>query len=273
MQAAPSCSTSGKAILTNKYLKKFPLDDLRYYAHSNPTEEICGVCLKGRKFIQVENLAPDRTSSFLFSRTILEKYEDQVEAIFHTHVLEADGHCFSTHDVEVSRSLEIPYLLYSPVYDGWDYLDPMGIHPYPLEEFGSPDSPQYYNLWRFDYARADCATTVRAWYQGMLGIRLADYNRIDFDEAISHRLDQFGPGRWIENQFKILPKDTLIQDHDIIAIDLAGLNQANHLAVITSAENNMMLHNLGRERYSEQVCYNDSWRSRTVHIARHVSQF
>lgn len=261
-----------ESVALHEFLRRFPIDDLRFEAHSNLTEEICGVCLKDGRFIRAENLAPDKTSHFMFDRALIDKHEDEVLAIFHTHILESDGSVFSAHDIEISRSLEIPYLLYNPIDDGWDYFDPMGPHPYPLEAEGSPEDLAYYCLWRFDYARADCASTVRGWYQGKLGIRLEDYNRIDLEAAIEHRLDQFGPGRWIQNGFKILDKDTPLKDHDIVAIDFAGIQQAHHLGVIVSAEENMMLHNLGRDRFSEAISYSDSWRDRTFHVARHESQ-
>ena len=256
----------------HKILRQFPIDDLKYFAHTNLKEEICGVCLKDGSFIQAENLALKKESHFMFNRSVIDQNEGDVLAIFHTHILESDGSVFSSHDIEVSRSLEIPYLLYSPADGGWDYYDPMGIHPYPLEAEGEPTDLSYYCLWRFDYARADCASTVRGWYQGKLGIRLEDYNRIDLESAIEHRLDQFGPGRWVENGFRILDKDTPLKDHDIVAIDVAGLQQAHHLGVIVSASNNLMLHNLGRDRFSEVISYGDAWRSRTFHAARHYSQ-
>lgn len=257
--------------MLNHYLKKFPIDDLRYYAHSNPTEEVCGVCLKDRTFIPAPNLASERSSSFLFDRKLIDENEGEVLAIFHSHVLESDGSVFSPHDIEVSRTLQIPYLLYG-LDDGWDYFDPMGIHPYPLEEVGSPEDPSYFTLWRFSYGRADCATSIRSWILWKLGIRLADYNRVDFEAVMEHNVHQFGEGRWRENGFEILHKDTPLKDNDIIAISLTGGLQANHLAVITSAENNEMLHNLGQERFSEIITYNNSWRLRTLHIARHISQ-
>ena len=259
-------------IKLEKKLSRFPVDDLRYYSHINRTEEICGVCLKNGQFIQAENLAPDKTSSFMFDRKLLDRHGDDVVAIFHSHVLDSDGSVFSPRDIEVSRSLEIPYLLYCPADGGWDYFDPLGVHPYPLETEESPDDLRYYCMWRFDYARADCASTIRGWYQGKLGLKLADYSRINLEDAIEHRLDQFGQGRWLENGFTIHSRDTPLEDNDIVAIDVAGLRQAHHLGVIVSAENNMMLHNLGRDRFSEVISYSDSWRSRTLHIARHSSQ-
>ena len=256
----------------NQYLRQFPTDELRFYAHSNPEEEVCGVCLRDRTFIPMLNLAPDRANHFLFDRSVIDQNEGNVLAIFHTHVLESDGSALSTHDVEISRTLDLPYLLYSPVDDEWDAFDPALPHPYPIEAEGLPSDPDYYCLWRFDYARSDCASTVRGWFQGMLGIRLHDYTRIDLETAIEGRLDQFDVKRWLENDFKILEPGTPIQDNDVIAIDIAGLQQAHHLVVVVSAEDNTILHNLGRDRFSEIIAYSDPWRFRTRHVARHISQ-
>lgn len=256
----------------NQYLRKFPTDELRYYAHCNPEEEVCGICLKDKTFIAAPNLAPDRTNHFLFDRLVLDENEGNVLAIFHTHILESDGSVLSPHDIEVSRTLETPYLLYSVTDDDWDYFDPTAIHPYPLEAEGTFKDPSYYTLWPFNYPRADCASTIRGWFLGMLGIRLCDYNRIDLETAIEQKLEQFGPNRWLENNFQILDKNTPLQDNDVIAIDIAGLKKAHHLAVIVSAADNTMLHNLGQGRFSEIIQYSDSWRSRTLHLGRHTSQ-
>jgi hypothetical protein len=250
----------------------FPVDDLKYLAHIQTSEEVCGICLSGKRFIQTPNIAPNPTERFMIDRNLFDQYADETIAIFHTHIDPSVGSQLSTPDIETSRSLGVPYLLYHPLYDDWDYFDPLAIHPYPLEAAGTPMDLEYYTLWRFDYARSDCASVVRGWYKGRLGITLEDYPRIDLEESIEYRICQFNGDRLQENGFKTLSSDSTIQTHDILGMDLAGINQSHHLAVIVDAESNKILHNLGRDRYSQIDIYNQSWRSRTKEIYRHESQ-
>lgn len=250
----------------------FPVDDLKYLAHTQMVEEVCGICLTEKRFIQTPNIAPNPSERFMIDRNLFDQYADETIAIFHTHIASDVGHQLSTADIETSRALGTPYLLYHPLYDGWDYFDPLAIHPYPLEATGTCHDVEYYTLWRFDYARSDCAAVVRGWYKGRLNICLEDYPRMDLDESIEHRICQFNADRLRENGFKILSVDTAIQTHDIIGLDLAGINQPHHLAVIVDAPANQMLHNLGRDRFSQIDLYSQSWRSRTLEIYRHESQ-
>lgn len=253
-------------------LSEFPIDDLKYLAHSQLDEEICGICLTGKRFIQTQNIAPNPRERFMIDRSIFEQYSEETIAIFHTHIASDVGAMLSVSDIETSRALRVPYLLYHPMYREWDYFDPQAIHPYPLEASGSPSDLEYYTLWRFDYARSDCAAVVRGWYKGRLGIELEDYPRIDLEESIEHRICQFNRDRLQENHFTILPSDAQIKTHDIIGLDLAGINQAHHLAVIVDAESNKILHNLGQDRFSQIDLYGKSWRSRTIDIYRHQTQ-
>lgn len=250
----------------------FPIDDLKYLAHSQSSIEICGLCLTEKRFIQTPNLAPNPSERFMIDRDLFDRHADETIAIFHTHVMSDVGHQLSTADIESSRALEVPYLLYHPLYDGWDYFDPNEIHPYPLEALGDPSQIEYYTLWKFDYARSDCAALVRGWYKGRLNIEIEDYPRIDLDESIQNRICQFNAERLKDNGFRILSPNTEIQTHDIVGFDLAGINQPHHLGVIIDAEANHMIHNLGRDRYSQIDLYNQSWRSRTKEIYRHESQ-
>lgn len=250
----------------------FPIDDIKYFSHSQMDEELCGLCLTEKRFVMTPNIAPNPKERFMIDRDLFDQYADETIAIFHTHIASDVGHQLSTSDIETSRALGVPYLLYHPLYNGWDYFDPLAIHPYPLEATGTSTDLEYYTLWKFDYARSDCASVVRGWYKGKLGIELEDYPRIDLDESIESKICQFNPHRLQENGFSVLSPNTPIQTHDLIGLDLAGINQSHHLAVIIDAESNQILHNLGRDRFSQVDLYNQSWRSRTIEIYRHESQ-
>jgi proteasome lid subunit RPN8/RPN11 len=236
------------------------------HAQSSPSREVCGVILWDGSVIEIDNIAPDDSEFEMDAE--FEQYREQTLAIYHSHIGPEVGAELSPADIANSKELGIPYLSYTPYFNQWDYFDPKAIHPFPLELTAGmqPQSTEYYLLWRFDYGRSDCYSLARSWYAGKLGIALADYDRKPLDSGdIQFREDLID-----ELGFVTLPRDTLVQDHDVLGIRLAAMEQrGDHLAIVSDAMSNQILHNYGEGRYSTATSYDPSWRNRTIAVYRH----
>jgi len=233
--------------------------------------EACGVILENGDVIALANKSADPSKEFEMGAEF-EQYRSKAIAIYHSHIDEGIPAELSSADIVNSKEVGIPYLCYHTIFAQWDYFDPFGLHPFPLElnALQSPRQIEYYNLWRFVYGRSDCFSLVRAYYAGMLQIPLRDYSRIDLETCNTLGLNQFTPGRIREQGFRQLPKDTPIQDHDVLLINI-GTPEPGHLAIVSNAEENQILHNLGEGRYSLIESLDTSLRNATACLFRHAS--
>ena len=241
--------------------------DIVWHSQSSPKKEVCGIILKDGSIVQMENIADD-AQTFEMSAEF-ERYRDQALLIYHSHIGADVGAELSPTDIINAKEQRIPYLSYHGYFNQWDYFDPLAIHPYPLEMDANmlPQNLNYYCLWRFEYGRSDCHSLCRAWYAGKLGIALGDYPRESIESDEIRRLCD---DRAKLEGFIKLPKDTPIQNHDIISIRLTYNDQrGDHLAIVCDVDRNEILHNLGEGRYSEPISYDDHWRLRTTAIYRH----
>jgi proteasome lid subunit RPN8/RPN11 len=233
--------------------------------------EACGVILDNGDVVALENKSADLESEFEMGAEF-EGYRSRAIAIYHSHISPDIPAELSSADISNSKEMNIPYLCYHTIFGQWDYFDPLALHPFPMEmdAMQSPRQLDYYNLWRFVYGRSDCFSLVRAYYAGMLQIPLRDYGRVDLDTCNELGLNQFTPSRVRVQGFRQLSKETPIQDHDVLLINL-GTPEPGHLAIVCSAEGNQVLHNLGEGRYSMVESLDTSLRNATVWMYRHVS--
>lgn len=103
-------------------LSKRVLFDARKLAQSNPGEEVAGVVFDFDElfFYPMKNISPDKSFAFeLDKRTML--LRDRIYAIFHSH---PDGDAYpSDWDKGASRTLKVPFLIYSLLYDNFLFFD------------------------------------------------------------------------------------------------------------------------------------------------------
>jgi proteasome lid subunit RPN8/RPN11 len=246
-------------------------------AHKSPTvlvngrsihAEICGVIIlndqQAWEPVQLINHSSDPL--FFEMGEDFELYRDRAIAIYHSH--HGDEVSGELSDVDITNSIEcnIPYLSYHADFDQWDYFDPNGLHPFPLEQNPvlSKFDPAYYAPWRFRYGRSDCWRVVRSWYAGVLSIEAGDHPRT----ALTPIHAQFSSDRAKAQGFDPHPKDVLIRDHDVLLMDMHQ-GRSNHVAVVIDAEANLILHTVGFDHYSKVENYDQSWRDRTRTIYRH----
>ena len=99
-------------ILLNDEIPEEILCEIKSYAESVPREESCGVVVlfQGNlSFIPCENLSENRYSNFFIDPNIL--IDNNVVYIYHSHVDQSSKPSFL--DIKSSKSLCIPYLIYS----------------------------------------------------------------------------------------------------------------------------------------------------------------
>lgn len=231
--------------------------------------EICGVITLGDdgqtwEPIELINHSPDPL--FFEMGEDFEPWRDRAIAIYHSHHgYEISG---ELSDIDIANSSEcgIPYMSYHTDFDQWDYFDPNGLHPFPLEldPALSKFDPKYYAPWRFRYGRSDCWRVVRSWYAGVLSIEAGDHPRT----ALIPLHVQFSADRAATQGFIPHSKETPLRDHDVLLIDL-NQGRSNHVAVVINADDNLILHTLGFDHYSKVENYDQSWRDRTRTIYRH----
>jgi proteasome lid subunit RPN8/RPN11 len=104
------------------------LADARKLAQSKPGEEVAGILFEFSElsFYPMQNIARDQTTSFeLDKKTML--LRDRIYAIFHSHP-EGDAYP-SDWDKGASEALQVPFLIYSLLYDNFLFFNKGKCNP------------------------------------------------------------------------------------------------------------------------------------------------
>ena len=247
-------------------------------AKLSPNEEVCGFIMhrvrrggdEGVK--QLPNIAADRSDSFEIAESAVKRAVDsgKLLAVWHSHPLESQPAILSPEDIAMSKARGIPYLLYHPAFEQWDYFDPSGTHPFPLEldPALTPDQLEYYLGRRFVWNRSDCASLVIDYYKGVLGINLLDYPRGGIDPTCVANEDwDVIQQNYAANGFRKLDRDEPRQNGDSAVVCLAGPNP-HHFVILHDASANVGLHIL-ENQVSTKVFYGEALQQRTRLILRH----
>ena len=243
------------------------------YANEYPTEEICGLILKDGGVISVLNALPDgdiddtesrtKRNDFEMPANILPYYGDSIAAIFHSHWRESSPALLTDIDIHAARAVGIPYILYHTEFDQWDLWDPNGLHPWPLfQKQTDPKRVEFYTGWTWKWARADCFTLLRSYYQGILNHTIGDFPRCvthkEFEEKLrvgtwneyEDHLGTLGISKVFEGTTEGYP----FQLHDVVLMRLQGKNP-HHVGIIVQLQPLQILHHLEPGRLSEIVAY------------------
>ena len=119
-------------------------------------------------------------------------------------------HRCSSSEIRKSFYGKNPCVFLNVVGQVWDFWNPNDLHPWPLlQSTNDPKLLDFYVDWPWQWIRSDCFTLLRAYYQGVLGIHINDYDRESEDE-FSRLVSENKWNRYIEN----LPKEGFIQIAD-----------------------------------------------------------
>jgi hypothetical protein len=254
------------------------------YAHSEPDEEVCGLVLKSGEVVPSQNLANDRTTHFIlddYCSLLALSAKSDVAAVYHSHCLDDqprimqysgqdEDENWQYGDIYHSQRSRLPYILYHTVEESWDYYDPNGLHPFPLDNTLEPTDINFYLRWQWLVGRSDCYTQMRSYYRAIVGIELPEVERTpDPDGFLQPGWDKFRDGL-VANDFVALEPGTKLQLHDVPLMRYRGENW-HHVGVISDAEKCHMIHHYGGRRLSDRVIYGGDWLTATHRVYRHKS--
>jgi proteasome lid subunit RPN8/RPN11 len=104
------------------------LGEARELAQSNPNEEVAGLLFSFDElsFYPMENISSDKSFSFELDKRVM-LLKDRIYAIFHSHP-EGDAYP-SDWDKGASMALQVPFLIYSLMYDNFLFFDEGKCNP------------------------------------------------------------------------------------------------------------------------------------------------
>jgi len=159
-------------------------------AHANqfPEEEVIGLVLKSGEVIPSKNIIEttelevegellNKKTGALIDDELLNDYEFEIAAIYHSHWSDYDPALLSPVDIHQSRVHNIPFILYHSAFKQWDYFDPSYPHPFPLKEKGDPKSLEYYLNWPFIFGRSDCSSLFISYFKNIYDHIIPDHPR------------------------------------------------------------------------------------------------
>ncbi len=256
-----------KCLLTDKIKSKIlraiaiccdPLDKLT-------EREQCGIIVNGEA-IALENKHSDPCNHFHLSPQDLYPYQDNIQAIFHTHCQNEHSGWLSYDDVRSAQMSALPIIVYHTSFDCWDYYDPREPNPFPLvsSDFNPTDINSYVGV-PSQWGRSDCFAIARCFYLGMFNIDIGEFTRSDASSF--PQSDYRCP--WADSVYPTINKYETLEPYDMIAIALRGGLDPNHVAILLPDNN--ILHSPQIGGLSKIETYGNFWRKRTVCVKRILS--
>lgn len=92
-----------------------------YSYSSSSAEELCGFILKDLSFIPVDNIAENKTETFMIDSREFLKYKKDILTIFHSHPLDRGP---SPEDILACNRINIPFLICSVLESRFYYIKP-----------------------------------------------------------------------------------------------------------------------------------------------------
>lgn len=224
--------------------------------------EQCGIVVNGQAIL-IENKHPDPCNHFHLSPQSLYPYQDNIEAIFHTHCQNHHDGWLSYDDIRTAQMTALPIIVYHTAFDCWDYYDPKNPNPFPVinPNFDTDDIMSYVGI-TSHWGRSDCFAIARSFYLGMFNIDIGEFPRSDY--ATFPQADYKCP--WFGQDFPTIPKHDSFKVYDAIAIAIRGGLEPNHVAILLP--NNMILHSPQLGGLSKVEMYGNFWRKRTIYAKR-----
>jgi proteasome lid subunit RPN8/RPN11 len=233
----------------------------------NPEEkehehEQCGIIVGGNA-IALANKHSDPCNHFHLSPQDLYPYQDNIQAIFHTHCRENHDGYLSYDDIRTSQVSRLPVVMYHTLFESWDFYNPQDPNPFPLiyPDFDYKDIQSYIGI-HSHWGRSDCFAIARSFYLGMFGVDIGEFPRCDVD---TFPLDDY-VCPWAGIDFPQIAKHEEMRVYDAIAIATRGGLNPNHVAILLP--DNMILHSPLLGGMSKVESYGNFWRKRTIYIKR-----
>ena len=226
-------------------------------ALEHPDREVCGYIMDDGSVMSCENIHPEPLDKFQIDTAHFIQYQQHISAIYHSHVIDVDN--FSSADVALYYSHDLPLVLYSATRNIFRIADPSGEQP--LE--GRP----------FCYGINDCYSLVRDYFWQKLNIKLGNYPRGETPQGAVPDWNK-REWDWIDKQFEIegftsITNHQDLQTHDAIAMSLgAHTIGIDHLAIYMGDDR--IIHQL-MNRPSRVDVWGDPWRNYSIKYLRHNS--
>ena len=237
---------------------------LRYsISESAENKEACGIIKTDGSVVQILNSAANPESNFDIRN--IGYSHSEIRLIWHSHYKDDQPGEFTHSDLNLSHQTKIPILLYHAGFNEWDYYEPLNPNPWPLKPSAfAPDNIEFYTNWRFSWGRSDCFSLVRRYFLGMHNKSIKEFHRPNPEETFNTSWDANQHWSYTDNGFEAMPHGSTPQNNDIFGVALRGGKNINHLAVMVDATQNLILHNIGKNRRSRIDRYDDSWRKLVV---------
>ncbi|MEO1182407.1 MAG: hypothetical protein AAFX51_16510, partial [Cyanobacteria bacterium J06636_28] len=242
--------------------------------------------LNDDRVLIVENVLPvgdiedtesrTKQNDFQMPDDTLPAMTEKIQAIYHTHWRESSPALLTNTDIRAARAVGIPYVLCHVEFDQWDLWDPNGLHPWPLfKKHDDPKRLEFYTGWPWKWARADCLTLLRSYYQGMLGHTIKDFQRTATEEEFQERLragtwNDYDDNLGDQGLVKVWEGETNnfpFKLHDIVLMRLQG-KMPHHVGIIVQLDPLQILHHLEAGRLSEIVPYGRARMRQTCSVWR-----
>lgn len=228
-------------------------------------KEQCGIIVNNSA-IALTNHHEDPCNHFHLSPEELYPYQDNIQALFHTHCREFHDGYLSYNDIRTAQMSSLPIVLYHTMFETWDYYDPSDSNPFPLEilDFEPKNIQSYVGIYS-RWGRSDCFAIARSFYLGMFGIDIGEFSRCS---AENFPLDDY-VCPWHGLDFPTIEKHEELREYDALAIAIKGGLQPNHVAILLPG--NMILHSPLLDGMSKVESYGNFWRKRTLYAKRIIT--
>jgi proteasome lid subunit RPN8/RPN11 len=225
-------------------------------------QEQCGIIVN-REAIALDNKHSDPCNHFYLSPEDLYPYQDNIQAIFHTHCQGHHSGWLSYDDIRSAQMSSLPIIVYHTGFDCWDYYDPNNPNPFPAINLGfDPQDINSYIGIHSQWGRSDCFAVARSFYLGMFNIDIGEFPRSDY--ATFPQSDYRCP--WHGKDFATVGKHEPFNSYDALAIATRGGMHPNHVAILLPG--NMILHSPLLGELSKVELYGNFWRNRTLYAKR-----
>ncbi len=158
---------------------------IRAYAEAAHPVEACGFVLADGAVVECTNTST-QPDTFVISAEETALYLDDAVASWHSH---ADYSSMSFADINASKALSLPYVVFNCASTEFYYFDPR-------QSAGLVGRPWMYGGY-------DCYSAVRDWYSQEMGVEMADYERLYEGEWAQRGFTHFEDNFAAEGFFKI----------------------------------------------------------------------
>ena len=237
-------------------LNKFH-EEIKKHALENPKEEVCGlIVLNNDKTISIipcKNESTSKKNNFIISASkfISFKLKKHILGIYHSHP--KGNECPSLPDINASKELEIPYLIYSILTNNFFLYYPSSYEPDDL--LGRPYIKGFY----------ECVSLLKDYFIKKLYLNITRYYYNYWLPECSRTANK-DLSDVMESHFRIIELEN-IKEHDVIVFSIRK-NYRQHVGIYIG--NNDFIHQPA-EGTSRKETLDNKWAKRIHNIYRHDS--